>query len=119
MSKVALTHRRRFVLRVAEFCYVDGVEKVATVSGLKPHAVRYDLRELMEMKVLTPCLFFNETCFGYYIFHVHLSTHVSNVELWHGPSKKTRRWLTWSDSEAKGPWEPPSSVEIQKIFFRL
>jgi hypothetical protein len=44
MSKVAVTPRQRLVLRVAEFFYVEGVDKIAAVAGLKAHAVRYDNR---------------------------------------------------------------------------
>jgi DNA-binding Lrp family transcriptional regulator len=79
MTTPSLTPRQRLVLRVAEFYYNEGIEKIAKVAGLKPHAVRYDLRDLTERKVITPSLFFNEACFGYYIFHLHLSTHVQNV----------------------------------------
>lgn len=79
MPEVHLTPRQRLVLRVAEFHFQDGVDAIAAATKLKPHAVRYDLKELSELGVIAPCVFFNESCFGYYIFHVHLSVQLQHI----------------------------------------
>lgn len=79
MSTVVLSPRQLLVLRVAEFYYQDGIDAIASITKLKPHVVRYDLKEMMAAKIMTPCVHFNETCFGYYIFHVHVSAKLQDV----------------------------------------
>jgi DNA-binding Lrp family transcriptional regulator len=79
MNPVALTPRQLLVLRVAEFYYQEGVDAIASVAKLKPHMVRYDLKEMIEANILTPCIHFNESCFGYYIFHVHMAAKLQDV----------------------------------------
>jgi DNA-binding Lrp family transcriptional regulator len=80
MKTIKLTDRQRLILRVAEFHYQEGVQKIAAICGLKPQAVRYELHQLEELKVIVPLRFTNEASLGYYLFHVHLSVRPGHVD---------------------------------------
>ncbi len=90
-AAIKLTPRQRLILRVAEFYYQDGIDAIASITNLKPHTVRYDLREMTEMGVFTPSLHFNESCFGYYIFHIHLATQPNHIDALEAAFRRSSR----------------------------
>lgn len=73
MAGQQLTERQKIVLQLAQFLYHEGPEKIAKVSGIPVHQVRYDLKTLRERNLLFIRRHINESSLGYYLFHMHLS----------------------------------------------
>jgi DNA-binding Lrp family transcriptional regulator len=73
MVKEPLSDRQKMILQYAHFFYHEGPEKIASLTGLPTHQVRYDLRNLIDRGLLLIQRKIDLLRLGYYVFHIHLS----------------------------------------------
>jgi|688.fasta_scaffold329783_1 DNA-binding Lrp family transcriptional regulator len=72
MVKEPLSDRQKIILQHAQFFYHEGPEKIASMTGIPAHQVRYDLKNLFDRGILLRQRKINLLRLGYYVFHIHL-----------------------------------------------
>ena len=73
MAKEILSERQKTVLLYSQFFYHEGPEKVAAISGVPVHQVRYDQKALIDRGLMVLHRKINQIRLGYYLFHIHLA----------------------------------------------
>lgn len=80
MVSEPLSNRQKIILQYSQFFYHQGPEKIAALTGIPAHQVRYDQRNLIDRGILLLQRKINLLRLGYYMFHVHLFVQTQNAD---------------------------------------